>query len=104
MLPVEDWEKAGPIQPNPIERTTIRKTRDGFMIGPSGAVRADPVRAHGLNIKRLRYLANVLPEVRPKRKVVSENRKQNDLFETHFFKYLDESRIGTDVVPSRIDF
>src|SRR3989442_10383545 len=35
MLPVEDWEKAGPTQPNTIERKTIRKTRDVFMIGPS---------------------------------------------------------------------
>src|SRR6266545_933204 len=35
MLPVEDWEKAGPTQPNTIERKTIRKTRDVFMISPS---------------------------------------------------------------------
>src|SRR5436853_4253441 len=35
MLTVEDWEKAGPTQPDMIERTTIRKTRDVFMIGPS---------------------------------------------------------------------
>src|SRR2546425_3103367 len=56
MLPVEDWEKAGPTQPDTIERTTIRKTRDVFMIGPSVAVRSDPVRTYSLNIKRLRYL------------------------------------------------
>src|SRR5215813_7186574 len=57
MLPVEDWEKAGPILPNKIERKTTRKTREVFMIGPSLAVRSDPVHTHGLNIKRMRYLA-----------------------------------------------
>src|SRR5262245_55331963 len=56
MLPVEDWEKAGPTQPNTIERTTIRRTRVAFMIGPSVAFRSDPVRTHGLTIKRLRHL------------------------------------------------
>src|SRR5258705_9402065 len=57
MPPVEDWEKAGPTKPNTIDRKTIRKTRDVFTIGRSRAVRSDPVRTHGLNIKRLRYLA-----------------------------------------------
>ena len=56
MLPVEDCEKAGPTQPNMIERNTIRITQEVLMIGPSVAVRSDPVRTVGLNIKRLRYL------------------------------------------------
>ena len=56
MLPVEVWEKAGPTQPNKIERKPIRKTRDVFMIGPSVSVRSNPVRVHGLNIKLSRYL------------------------------------------------
>src|SRR5262245_15090024 len=60
MLPVEDWEKAGPTQPDTIERKTIRKTREVFMTGTSvrnRAVRSDPAPTHGLNIKPFRYLA-----------------------------------------------
>jgi len=42
MLPVEDWEKAGPPQPNTIERRTIRNAWEVFMTGPS-VVRSDQI-------------------------------------------------------------